>query len=102
MAIYEIPLIPAQQTLQITLPGGVFRLRLIYCDAPDAGWIMDISDANDNPLICGVPLVTGSDLLAQYPDLAIGAYMYVTTDADQQAVPTFENLGIKSHLWVEF
>jgi hypothetical protein len=101
MAIYEIPISPNPQRFSISMAGAAYNLRLIYIDAPDAGWLLDIDDVNDNPLICGIPLVTGADLLAQYAYLGIGGQLFCTTDGDPSAVPTFANLGVTSHLYFQ-
>ena len=101
MSVYEIPLSPTPQTLSIVLAGVTYNLRFDYANAPEAGWYMDISDASLNPLVCGVPLVTGADLLAQYGYLGIGGKLFVATDGDAGAVPTFTNLGVDPHLYFQ-
>lgn len=35
------------------------------------GWFMDIADDNENPILMGIPLVTGSNLLEQFAYLGI-------------------------------
>ena len=60
---------------------------------------MDIGDVNGNPLVSGIALVTGADLLGQYAYLGIGGQLIVMTDGDPSAIPTFTNLGIESHLY---
>jgi hypothetical protein len=102
MAVYEIPLSPRPQSFSITFPNGVtYVLRLIYLFTPDDCWLLDISDAQGNPIVCGIPLVTGADLLAQYAYAGFGCKMFVTTDGDPMAVPRFFNLGITAHLYIE-
>jgi len=103
MNVHEIPLTPAPQTIQTALNGTIYGLRLYYADAPEAGWCMDIADANGEALVCGIPLVTGCDLLEQYEFLSIGGggHLYVGTPGNPPAVPTYANLGIDSHLYFE-
>lgn len=99
MTLYEIPTGPSQRTMTIVLGAATYGLRLYYADAPDGGWAMDLSDAAGDPLVCGAPLVTGIDLLGQYPDLAIGGSLFVLSDApNRQAVPGYADLGVTSHL----
>ena len=99
---YEIPLRPGEpQAFTVDVVGVSLRLRFSYQNAPDGGWIMDINDVDGNPLVLGHPLVTGQDLLEQYPDLGIPAVMWVATSSDPDAVPTFENLGETAHLYVQ-
>lgn len=77
-----------------------YVLTFIYNDQLDGGWYMDIGDALNNPLSLGIPLITGADLLAQYAaDVGIPGQMEVQTDHDLYAVPTFDNLGVNSHLY---
>lgn len=99
MATYEIPLSPEHQRFAITLAGVEYQLRVTYRDAVEAGWILDINDSSGSPLVCGIPLITGADLLGQLQYLGIGGQLWVATDGDPDAVPTFDNLGTLSHLY---
>ena len=100
--VFEIPLSPQPQTFSVQFPNGVtYSLRLIYLYTPDDCWLLDINDAQGNPIICGIPLVTGADLLAQYAYLGFGCKLYCTTDGNLGAVPRFFNLGVTAHIWVE-
>ena len=104
MTVQTVPLAAGvAQTVAVTLPSGTYKLRLIYSNAPDGngGWVLDIADANGNPLICGIPLVTGADLLAQYAYLGIGAIMFVATAGAPAAVPTYGDIGVASQLCFE-
>lgn len=101
---YEIPITPASnQTFAVTLGDTVYRLTLQWRAAIEAGWVLDIAAEDGTALASGIPLVTGADLLAQHRHLGIGGggALYVATDGDQDASPTFESLGATSHLyWV--
>ena len=101
--VYEIPLSGMPQRFSIALLGVTYQLNFQYRAAPEAGWVMDIADVLGNPLVCGIPLVTGADLLAQYRYLNLGGMLWVLSDGDPVAVPSFENLGSGSHLywWLE-
>lgn len=97
--ITEIPLVPStNQRFETTLLGVTYRFRLVW-SPPAQVWLMDVSDSNDAGLLAGVPLLTGVDLLAQYVYLGIGGQMYVQTDYDAFAMPTFDDLGVLSHLY---
>lgn len=97
---YEIPLSANPQTLAVTLAGVPYNLRVLWNADPNADcWVLDIYDVNDNPIVTGIPMVTGEDLLSQYAYLGIGGSLYVQTDNDTLAVPTFTNLGSTSHLY---
>lgn len=101
MVVYEIPLSPKPQSLAVIFPNGkTYNLRLIYMFTPLDCWELDINDAAGNPLVLGIALVTGADLLAQYRYLGLGAALYAATDADVNAIPRFWNLGVSSHLYL--
>jgi hypothetical protein len=104
MASFEIPLSGANQTFAIVLNGVSYVLRLIFCQTTDSSacWLLDISDQNSNPIVCGVPLVTGADLLEQYAYLNFGFILYCFSDGTlSSAIPTFANLGTTSHLFFQ-
>lgn len=97
--IAEIPLSPQAQTFGITLAGRPLAMTLKFMEAGGAGWILDIADSRGNPLVGGIPLVTGHDLLEQYAYLGLGGQLFVSTNGDPDAVPTYANLGVASHLY---
>lgn len=100
MTTFKIPLKATSQTFQIRLAGVIYQMSLNWRDAPiGGGWFLDIADASGNRILNGVPLVTGANLLAQYAYLGIGGELWVQTDSDAGAVPTFDNLGSTSHLY---
>ena len=99
VTISEIPLSPNPQTMTINLAGAAYQLRFHFANVEEGGWLLDIADNNGNPLVCGIPLITGADLLKQYAYLGIGGMLFVKTDGDPGARPTFENLGVTSHLY---
>lgn len=100
MTAYEIPLAPQAQTFSILLNGANYALTLMWRSV-DAlgGWVLDIADAYNNPLVQGIPLVTGCDLLGQYQYLGFGGGLWVLTDGDSTAIPTYSNIGSLSHLY---
>jgi hypothetical protein len=98
--ILEIPLIAAAQTFTITLVGVTYTFTLHWC-APASCWILDIGDLNNVPIVGGIPVITGADLLEPYGYLNIGGQLIASTDFDPGAVPTFDNLGSTGHLFFE-
>lgn len=99
--IYKIPLTPEAQIFKITLSGTDYWLTLTYANTTEGGWILDIADANQDPLVVGIPLVTGADLLAQYAYLGFAGRLIVQTTFNPDAVPTYQNLGSEAFLyWV--
>ena len=128
--IYEIPLLPGTpQIFPIALANITYNLRFDYEDVSasfttvsgqfyladgfsvaqysqslpksDAGWIMDVSDDLGNPIVCGIPLITGADLLAQYAYLGIGGKMFVLMNGGIATVPGFNDLGVEGRLYFE-
>lgn len=98
MTPYEIPMSSAPQSFQISLLGVVYSLVVKFCWAANC-WVMDINDINSVPVINGMTLVTGVDLLAQYSYLGIGGSLYVQSDFNLAAVPSFDNMGKTGHIY---
>jgi len=94
LAVSEVPLTPQPQSFQITLGGNQLNLTFLYRDAEMGGWTVDIYNSAHLPIVCGVPLITGADLLAQYAYLEFGGQLWVVSDGYPTAVPTFFNLGV--------
>lgn len=98
---YEIPLTPDPQRFTVTLSGVDYRLTVQYRAAGGSGWVLDIADTSNEPIVSGIPLVTGVDLLGQYRHLGFSGRLWVQGASDPDDVPTFEDLGIGSHVfWV--
>ena len=58
-----------------------------------SAWALDISGPDNLPLVQGIPIVTGADLLGQYEYLGIGGKIFVQSSGDLDAVPGFADLG---------
>ncbi len=95
---YEIPLSPMPQQLSIALAGVTYNLNVYWCD-PAQCWMLDIADSTETPILTGIPIVTGADLLEPYAYLNFGGQLQVQTDQDTFAVPTYDNLGVNGHLY---
>jgi hypothetical protein len=101
MSIYTIPLQPAlNQVFGVTLNRIAYRFRLVYSD----GWVLDIEDSSAVPIVTGIPLIPNVDLLHQYTYLFYpnNFLLYVKLDTPALTRPGWEDLGIQSHLLVEF
>ncbi|VFR31931.1 probable bacteriophage protein STY1063 [plant metagenome] len=97
MAVYEIPLSPTPQRFSILLGGTSYQLTLRYRE----GWFLDVADATGTPMLSGVPLVTGIDLLGQHRHLGFAGALRVQGAAHPDDVPTFDDLGVGAKLyWV--
>lgn len=102
MSVKEIPLTGSNQAFPIQINGNIYNFRLIFCQTQDqnACWLLDIADSNGNPLVTGIPLVTGCDLLGQYQYLGLGVIMWCATPGSG-IIPDFGTLGSLSHLYYE-
>jgi hypothetical protein len=83
-----------------------YQLTFVYRDtaiAGGCGWTVDVADTFGAPVLCGVPLITGSNLLGQYQYLDFLGGLLVLTDGfmDGGPVPGFYDLGSSSNVyWV--
>jgi hypothetical protein len=73
----------------------------VYRDTNQGGWFLDIADVNNNPILCGVPLVVSTNLLLQYSYLNFGGALVVLSvggynDAD---MPLYYELGDTASLY---
>lgn len=98
MTPYEVPLSPEPQTFIIALAGVNYRLTTSWC-GPAGHWILDIAQTGGEPIVAGIPLVTGVDLLKQYEYLGLGGKLFVQSAGDATAIPNFEGLGVASKLY---
>jgi len=96
--VVMIPLSPQSQALSITLAGKTYNMLVRWCRVGQM-WVLDIADVNDVAILNGVPLVTGADLLAQYPHLNFGGQLLVQTAHAPYDIPTYANLGIEGQLY---
>jgi len=107
----EIPTWPGRPfTERVTLPvpygaTTTFSLKFNWNKRASC-WCVDFLDSTATyKLLCGVPLVTGADLLEQflYLDLGRNAFLTAMTTGPGQSpdtVPTFSNLGVDGHLYL--
>ena len=85
MTPYEIPLSPNPQTFAIALAGVSYQLTITWNPAM-ACWVLDIANEDREPIVNGIPVITGLDLLAQYEYLNLGGSLVVQTDGSSSLV----------------
>lgn len=96
--IFVVPMTNVPQKFGVTLSGRQLDITSKWNE--HAGWVADVADSvTDTPLITGIPLVVGADLLAQYEYVGIPGSLIVYTDGAQFTDPTEDNLGIESNLY---
>ena len=103
--VFEIPLMPNPTRFAISLGGTVYTLCFQFrnpssFDGREGDWVMDVADELGQPLVCGIPLVTGANLWEQYGYLNFPGELWVLSDGNEDAVPTYLGLGITSHLYL--
>jgi len=96
--VNTIPLVNTPQTLTITLAGISYNLRVRW-NQINLTWVIDIYDSQNNPILLGIPMVTGADLLEQFGYLDFGGMLIAQTADDPDAPPTFQNLGTDGNLF---
>ena len=101
ISTYLIPLSGIPETFVINLAGVEYTMTVKWNDSDFAGWVIDIADSAQNPIVAGITMVTGTDLLAQYAYLGIQGSLIVYTDGDASAVPTLDNLGTNCNLYFQ-
>lgn len=90
MATYEIPLTSEPEAFNLSLAGREVRLVVRWIEAREGGWMLDILEPdNAAPIVCGIPLVAGADLLEQYAYLEFGGELRLSGDEPA----TLDNLG---------
>ncbi len=100
MTTFIIPLLNIPQNFDIALAGVNYTMTCRWNAAADAGWVIDLADADSGVSIAAnIPLITGADCLSGLEYLGINGKMIVFTDGDDFAVPTLENLGVESNLY---
>lgn len=96
-SINEIPLSADNQQFSISIAGTGYKMAVSWRDPV---WCLDLLSDDSTPLALSMPLITGTDLLAQYAYLDLGFALVVGTDIAGQENPTKTDLGITSHLYV--
>lgn len=101
MSSQIVPLSPQPQqslTAQLEVNGNPLTLNLfIYWHSMSGYWLMNISDAQGNLLLSGIPMITGSypaaNILGQYSYLAIGSAYLLNQSNGLEDYPDSTNLG---------
>lgn len=98
LTAFEIPLQPGPQILSISLANVTYQLT-VWWNNQCGSWMIDIDDINGNPVLTGIPMVAGADLLEQFGYLNFGGQLIAQTENAPDAVPNFANLGQTGNLY---
>ncbi|GHV35136.1 hypothetical protein FACS1894187_07200 [Synergistales bacterium] len=97
---YKIPLTATPQSFSIVL-GDIHYIVNLYWNAAEQmqSWVIDIADSDtQKPIVNGIPLVTGCNLLEQYGYLGFkGALIAYENGSDER--PGYDNLGGEANLF---
>ncbi len=101
MNAFEIPISPLiNQSFSIMFRvNAYYWLRLYWVEANEAGWTLDIGLSATEPLVCGIPVLPGRNLLDDYPELHLPLIIFIDTPGNQKKAPAFEDLGIMTKLY---
>ena len=94
MSYFNIPLMATNQRFNVSLGNTTYKLQLIYRVNK---WFLDIFDVQNTPLICGLPLVMGDNLLIQHQHVISGSLLVMNTNENEQQ--SFTDLGTNITLY---
>ena len=98
MAIFRIPLTSTNQIFDIHLGGIHYSLELRW-NAENMTWVLDISDYDTrSPLVMGIHIVTGCDLLETYKYLGFQGALVAHVEGSDES-PDYFNLGGDGNLY---
>lgn len=92
---FQIPLATGAQAFSAQLGGTTYRLRIWWGDSDEPAWYLDVATDADVPLVRGVPLLPGADLLSQHRHLGVAGELYVVADGPI----TYDSLGSSTRLY---
>jgi hypothetical protein len=98
MNCLEVPVTARPQTFTLTISSTVYTIKQ-YWLKPAQCWVLDFGDQSGAPLLCGIPLVPGINLLRQYQYIIPGMLFVVTDDAIPDTIPDFTHLGITGKVY---
>jgi hypothetical protein len=94
---YSLPVKPYAVKFRIMVGNTDYWFQTQYREAEEAGWVLDLLDANEQPMIMGIALVAGLDLMWQYHHMGVGFSLVLKTREDR-GTPTYESLGTDDEL----
>ena len=71
----------------VVLDNIVLNFKLVWNGRDDA-WVMDILDSDNSPILQGIKIVNGWELIQRYTDirLPLGALMVVSLRGDEEVI----------------
>lgn len=97
MTVFELPLRTGAQEFFTPLNGTTYKFKLLWRDP--VGWFLDIAKPDGTPLVNGISVVTGVNLIKQYRHKIKGE-LWVYTDGLEN--PDYKSVGDTLKLyWVD-
>jgi hypothetical protein len=97
MVAVIIPLKPQPSVFRVFLNGINYQFTTRW-NIPGNYWVLNIADQYGDKLICGIPLITGLNLIEQYQYIIQGGLWIISTE-NVYFDPTYTNLGITNNLY---
>lgn len=97
LEFYEVPLTPRPQKFTIFLGKTQWSLVLRWNHVANH-WTLDFLTAKNEPVLMGMLITTGVDLLVQHRHLGFEGSLIAQSSSDPLRPPSFENMGVTSHL----
>lgn len=88
------------QRFTLLIDGVEYAFVLRWNNAPLGGWVLDIYRDASTPLVAGLPLVTGADMLAQHRHLGIPRQLILAMDGDLDATPRYDQIARDANLYL--
>lgn len=103
MAVFKIPLEARNQITRMQINGINYQLRVMWNKMAGV-WILDIFTDTGFPILCGIPLITGANLLGQYEYKHIGndvifIVLTLAVGHSPSEIPSQTNLGTDGNLY---
>jgi hypothetical protein len=104
--VSEIPTQGGQPFTEVVTWGGVSYTLFFKWNPASYCWVLDIWDqSGTTPILTGLALVTGTDVLGQFAYLPVGAQAIITVMTigpfiSPDTVPDFNNLGSDGHVYL--
>lgn len=81
----------SSQEFRMPLENTFYRWRVRW-NSRTKYFSFDLYDDDSNPLLLGVPMLKGANLLNAFQDIPIGGLFMITTD-EEEGEATLENIG---------
>lgn len=91
-----------QATAIISLNGTLINVRTTYIEGINNHWVLDIYDADNNPMLLGICVTVGADLLKGQGGLFAGIHLYAALTSSSEDERDKYALGNTLYLLVYF